>query len=328
MSHIRDAVLATIIYYDAFEYPLTFVEIFNLLINPVRVARNVEIINEIKPTDILSVLEQLETSGHIEQRHGMYFLHGREGLQTLRIGRNKIADRKWMIATKRSRWLASAPFVEAFFASGSMSLYNTDDRSDFDIFIISKAGRLYTSRVFLSLIAFLFGSLRRKGDRIAPNKFCFNHYISDNSLEITHQSIFAGQTYASLKPVFVGEKLFYDFYSANSWINRYLFNFRPQFEYQNIKVKPRMLSLKKIIEFILSGKVGDWLENIFKNLQQKRIKANPMTYESGGRIIFNNHELEFHPRSFEATVIAKYNETTKKLGLLLPDEEKDSGLNH
>ena len=326
MDYVRDAVLATIIYYNAFDYPLTWTEVFRLLINPTRIARNVEAIDEIRPTVIISALEQLVTSGHIGQKHGMYFLRGREDLQGSRIRRNKIADRKWRIATKRGYWLASAPFVQAFFASGSMALYNTDTKSDFDIFVISKTGRLYTSRIFLSLIAFLLSSLRRKGDHIAPNKFCFNHYITDGSLEIMHRSVFAGQIYANLKPVFVSEKTFYDFHDANIWINKYLYNFEPQFEYQNIKVRPRLNGLKNSIENILSGNVGDWLENILKKYQQNRIKANPMTYEHGGRVTFSDNELEFHPRSFESTVIAKYNENTKKFGLLLPAEEKDSGL--
>lgn len=327
MTHVRDAVLATIIYYDAFDYPLTWPEVFYLLINPSRVARNMGAIDEIKPVDILSAVEQLESNGYVGQKHGMYFLRGRDDLQGLRISRNKIADQKWRLATRRSCWLASAPFIQAFFASGSMALYNTEENSDFDIFIISKVGRLYTSRIFLSFMALIFGSLRRKGDRVAPNKFCFNHYITDDSLEITHKSVFAGQTYANLKPVFVSEKLFYNFYGANIWINRYLYNFKPQFEYQNIKVRPRLSNLKNIIEMFLSGRIGDWLENVLKKYQQNRIKANPMTFESGGRVIFNDHELEFHPRSFEVTVIARYNENTKKFGLLLPAEEKDSGLN-
>jgi len=327
MGYVRDAVLATIIYYDAFDYPLTWPEAFKLLINPARVVRNTEIIGEINPVDVLSALEQLMVSGHIGQKHGMYFLRDREDLQGLRIRRNKIADRKWRVATKRGHWLAAVPFIRAFFASGSMALYNTDERSDFDIFIISRTGRLYTSRMFLSLIAFIFGSLRRKGDKTAPNKFCFNHYITDDSLEITHKSVFAGQTYANLKPVFVDEKLFNDFYGANIWINKYLFNFKSQFEYQNIKVCLRFDGLKKTTEVILSGRVGDWLESVLKKYQQNRIRTNPMTYESGGRVTFNDNELEFHPKSFEATVIAKYNENTKKFGLLMPAEEKDSGLN-
>jgi hypothetical protein len=141
-----------------------------------------------------------------------------------------------------------------------------------------------------------------------------------------HRSVFTVQTYANLKPVLANEKIFYDFYDANIWINKYLYNFEPQFEYQNIKVQPRLSGQKKFIENILSGKLGDWLENILKKYQQNRIKANPMTYEGGGRVTFSDNELEFHPRSFESTVIAKYNENTKKFGLLLPAEEKDSGL--
>jgi hypothetical protein len=162
MDYVRDAVLATIIYYDAFDHPLTWTEVFRLLINPSRVTRNAEAIDEIRPTETISALEQLVASGHICQKHGMYFLRGRDDLQGLRIRRNKIADRKWRIATKRSHWIANPPFVREFFASGSMALYNTDEKSDFDIFVISKAGRLYTSRIFLSSIAFLLGALRRK----------------------------------------------------------------------------------------------------------------------------------------------------------------------
>ena len=62
-----------------------------------------------------------------------------------------------------------------------------------------------------------------------------------------------------------------------------------------------------------------------KKYQQYRIRSNPVTYEKGGRIVFNDGELEFHPHSFERIVVDKYNVGLKKLGIL-GAVERDSGL--
>ena len=69
------------------------------------------------------------------------------------------------------------------------------------------------------------------------------------------------------------------------------------------------------------------IHQIEEKYQQKRIKNNPTTYESGGRVVFSDNELEFHPRSFEAFAIDKYNKKLKQLGTITYAEERDSGLN-
>ena len=40
-----------------------------------------------------------------------------------------------------------------------------------------------------------------------------------------------------------------------------------------------------------------------------------MTYERGGRVIADEKEIEFHPRSFEATVMRHYNDALGRFGL-------------
>ena len=67
-------------------------------------------------------------------------------------------------------------------------------------------------------------------------------------------------------------------------------------------------------------------EKFLKNLQQKRISRNPVTYEPKGRVVFTENELEFHPRSFEAVVIERYNKGLRRLGIAPPITEVDSGL--
>lgn len=220
------------------------------------------------------------------------------------------------------------PYLRGILASGSMALGNTDKESDFDVLTIAVSDRLYTCRVFLSLTTSLFRARRKRFDKNAPDKFCFNHYITDASLTIKHESLYNAQTYIHLKPILISNGLFEDFYTSNLWLNKYVYNFRPanQFVRRSVKSNIVLRSVAALGEFFLDNKLGDWLEKILKNYQHRRIKLNPVTYEKGGRIIFNDDELEFHPRSFEAKAIERYNRSLKDLGIVPIEEEKDSGL--
>ena len=124
-----------------------------------------------------------------------------------------------------------------------------------------------------------------------------------------------------MRPVIFREGILDRFTASNKWVNAHCYNFKQINEYRNVKGSGT-LQKRYLTPFI----VGDLIEKILKSIQQKRIKKNPATYESGGRIIFTDRELEFHPRSFERVVIDNYNRGIKKLGILNAEEE-DSGLN-
>ena len=87
-----------------------------------------------------------------------------------------------------------------------------------------------------------------------------------------------------------------------------------------------MLTLARSGEAILNNPAGELFEKALRTIQQRRIRKNPATYESGGRVVFTDKELEFHPRSFERVVIDNYNEGLKKGGIFNVTEN-DSGLN-
>lgn len=328
MSYLRNSILATLVYYDVFDYPLTLLEVYKYLINPGRISRITGGIGEIKISDISEELDRLAGSGTIGHKNGFYFLKERNEIYDLRLERHKIADRKWKKFLKMVRFLALAPYLRGVFASGSMAINNTDDESDFDILVIAKSGRLYTGRFFLWLISSLGGIRRKKHEKIAPDKLCFNHYITDDRLYIPHESIFNAQTYVNLKPVMIGTELADEFYSANLWLNNYVYNFHPQREWARRSVNRPVLFkfIAKTAEFFLDITFGNKIESIFKNFQQKRIKSDPATYEPGGRVIFTDKELEFHPRSFERVVIEKYKANLAKLGVVARIDENDSGL--
>lgn len=327
MFDMRNSILATLIYYDILDFPLTLLEIKKYLINPVRLIRVTEPLKEINLSDIQKELDYLLNAKKISAQNGFYCLNGKEELYEKRMEKDKIAAAKWRKFLKISKWFAVVPYLRGIMAGGSLAYNNTTKDSDFDVLAIAKSSRLYTCRVFLSLVASLFGARRKRFDLVAPDKFCFNHYLTDNNLNIKYESLYNAQSYSNLKPVLISEELFKKFYGANVWINKYVYNFRPAGDFVLRKIKPSLvlMAFAKITEKVLNSFLGDWLDAVLKYFQQKRIKTNPATYESGGRVIFNENELEFHPRSFEKILIEKYNAGLKKSGIIA-QEEKDSGL--
>ncbi len=328
MSYLRNSIIATIVYYDVFDYPLTLLEVFKYLINPARIARINDGIGEIDINEIAGELDKLVKAEIIGEKNGFYFLADEDRLYDIRINRRKIADWKWKRFLRYCRWLSLAPYLRGIFASGSMAIDNTEEKSDFDVLVIAGSGRLYTCRLFLWLISSVLGTRRKKWEKIAPDKLCFNHYITDNFLNIFHESLFNAQSYVNLKPVLVDPELIDKFYASNLWLNNYVYNFAVQkyFVRRNIKPDKIFLFFAKSVELILDSRLGDIIERALRCFQQKIIRENPVTYKSGGRVIFTNDELEFHPYSFEKTVLEKYKASLKKLGIISYVEEKDSGL--
>ena len=331
MNHVRDSILATLAYYDVLDFPLTLSEIYNYLINPEKLSvhRNGKSsVFDIKVLDIAVELDNMARTGVIGRKNDFYFLSGRDALIRLRIEREKIATQKWKKLLRIAKWFQTVPYLRGIMVSGSLAINNTSDESDFDVLVVAKSGRLYTCRIFLSLVASLFGSRRTRYQKIAPDKFCFNHYITDGNLNINHESLFNAQAYINLKPVMVEDDLMDKFYMENNWLGKYIHNFafnKVNKEYL-LGREGVFCVLAKFLEIIFNSKVGDWIEILAKKYQQKRIKNNPVTYESGGRVIFNDTELEFHPHSFELFAINQYNKKLKQLGIIQHVEEKDSGL--
>ena len=330
MSYLRNSILATLVYYDILDFPLTLVEVHKYLINPGRLTRLLAGVGEINLANLRRELDKLVGSSLIDEKNGFYFLSGRGGLYDIRIERQKIADQKWKKFLSLARWLTLVPYVRGLLACGSTALGNTTKASDFDVFVISFPGRLYTCRFFLWTISSLLGVRRKPSERVAPDKLCFNHYLTEADMFLKYQSLYTAQLYSNLKPVFIDPNLHEKFYSSNLWINNYLYNFKPQKDFVRRSVKSILLFIfiVKAGEFLLNSSVGNILELILKKYQQNRIRENPLTIETGGRVIYTDKELEFHPHSSEKYIIDKYNKKIISLGIVPYIPEKDSGLTH
>ncbi len=325
---IREAVLSTISYYDGLDFPLTGFEVWRYLVSPQRLVKKETVIEEVSVVQILEELEKLHAAGLLEEEWGMYTLAGRRELVEERMSNEKIAAQKWRRLRRRAWWFQLCPWVRGIFVSGSMALGNTTRESDFDMLVIMQSGRLYLGRVFLSALTSLMGVRRTRYERIAPDKFCFNHYITTEKLTIEHESLYNAQTYAHVVPLMIDTSLSGRFFSANIWMHKYVYNFTPWLDtvYREVTENGALRSIARGIESCGDNLIGDWLEKQTRVYQQKRIAMNPATHESGGRVVATDTELEFHPRSFERTVLDHYNALAGRLKFSECKEE-DSGLN-
>jgi hypothetical protein len=324
MHDIDRSVIATLAYYGALNRPLTFMELAGRLTPSRRLGGRS---GHPDPSQLAERLDVLLSIGTIDHSDGLYRLAGGDDdFSGRRIEQEKIWAQKWRRMLRRARWLQAAPFVRTLCASGSLAGGTAGAGSDWDVFIIAAQGRLYTARAFLLLSAWLAGALRRKGQTRVSDKFCFNHYMTTAGLASRHRSIFTAHSFALMVPIYDRDGYFGRFLQANRWIGDY----RPMpvgddWTVRSVRRSVLADALKGLAELVLGSPVGWPVEYILKAWQRRRIMRNPVTYEKGGRIIADDKEIEFHPRSFEATLLNRYNDA---LGLhgLGGFGETDSGL--
>jgi len=326
--NLNKPVLATIIYYDILDFPLTTPEIFKFLINPERShedSRHTPASFGINPERIEHSISNLIKDGFIETRDGFYFLKGRRDIAQERIGKSKIAEEKWKKAKKYAYWLQVVPYIEIIFASGSLALGCADDDSDLDVLIVVQKNHIWLARIFLILATSFLGARRTKYDKVAPDKICLNHFITADSLRISFESIYNAQTYAYLTPLYSKTpRLVAEFYEQNKWVKDFLPNcdWPPSFQRGEAQENKLLRVKRKFLELLLDYSGLGWLlEKLARKIQKSRIDT-----DLPGRITISDTQLEFHPYSAEKEIINKFNQKISATGLFGDYRESDSGL--
>lgn len=209
-------------------------------------------------------------------------------------------DKKWKKFAKMSRAFNHLPFVDFVLAAGSMALGNVHEKSDFDVLVGCRYGRIFTAR-FFCVLAFGFLGRRRKKFHFSANpshhqdasdKICFNHFVTKKSFCLSPPyNMYWRELYRSLVPIYGNHKPVNDFFRANHWIGPvdYLDDRR--------HFSGAVSSLKKVSEKILEGRFGNAVEFVLRAAQIRRIENN-LRFEKLGfepRIRYNDEELEFHP---------------------------------
>lgn len=345
MTPLEKTILATVSYYDIFDYPLTGFEIWRYLIcakdfkgsdfkaglprHSFESAGSPRYSVIATAGDVFSALHESELlKTHIGHNFGFYYLLGRERIVEKRLWRKKLADQKWKKLKRVFKILALVPYVRGIFVSGSLAMENSKDDSDVDIIVVAKSGRIWTVRTLMTLLTFMLG-VRRHGEK-TKDRICLNHYIIDESLRIPFESLYNAESYVHLLNVYVEDaEIFRRFQEENIWLRKYIINYQSTELHSARAVRKNkfFLVLVRISEAVLGSVAGDRLEKIFSAVESKRIQRDPLYLKAGGRITIDNTQLEFHPDSHEHFIMPEFNRRMRDLGLTEFAEQKDSGLN-
>lgn len=318
---LEQSIYNTVRYFALFDMPVTATQIWRALILDHGDSR-VRWHGEHLPT-LRAVSEALNNShwlhGVVEAQWGYFFIAGQEKNVRRRLARHVIAQHKWRLARRLVKWLAVVPFVKMIAGSGSLALSNTRPESDFDLFVVVRAGRIWTARLLLLFVAELLGRRRKHWDRLAPDRLCLNHYVSDSALMMPAavRNLYTAVAYTHLTPLFGGNVLA-DFQQVNApWLKSYLmYPDAPMLPAkQGISLPSPLLFLKRLAENILSEPVGEALEGWARRVQRRLIAEHSLPGRSG-RVSISDDELAFHPDSRVPHILRQFAQDTGQKALL------------
>ncbi|MEL6536396.1 MAG: hypothetical protein AAFQ98_13350, partial [Bacteroidota bacterium] len=177
--------------------------------------------------------------------------------------------------------------------------------SDLDFFLITKPGRLWLVKfamVFIKRII-LFGSYRF---------FCVNYLIDENHLEIEEKNRFTATELITVRPV-TNAALYHRFLQENQWIKQVYPHAKPQ---DSARENEPKLSFKALLEWLLGGRLGAFIDRKALELFQKRTDRiyRKQYAEKDYVVAFKSkeHVSKYHEKNFQRRVMERYEELQRE----------------
>lgn len=201
----KDATLATVVYADIFDYPLTRGELHRWMI-----------LSTSRPM----LTKRIDTAG------GYFFLKGRSALVKLRARRKLYQEEKWNIARRAARLLSLIPTMQLIGVTGGLAMNNARREDDIDLFLIVSGGTLWISRLLTTLLMDVFSMRRHPHDVRVRNKVCLNMFVTEQGMTVSkgERDCFAAHEVLQMKPVWEKAGVYQRFLQANSWVKEFLPN--------------------------------------------------------------------------------------------------------
>jgi len=298
----------TISYFDIFDYPLTSLEIWKYLYLPdagqTQSGAGPRPGSRAGLEEIISILNNPELNQGIEFAQGFYFLRGRGAIVDVRKRRYLIAEPKLKKAKKYCRYLASLEGVLGIAVANTLALQNSRLESDIDLFVISRAGQIWSTRFWSVLPLYFIGGRPRGAD--TRDKFCLSYFVDEDHLDIRpwklEDDIYYVYWLATLLPLF-GENIFEKFWQENQWVKKYLPNFLPP------KSSPR-LNVAPVANLPITR-----AENFLRFLQMRGMPRSlkDLAAGEGSEVVIRDGVLKFHPNDRRREYQNEFNQRINNL---------------
>jgi len=301
-------ILATLAYYDALDQPLTTFEIWKHMIVEGSDGRKPD---PVSLGEVAAMLGEKDMRDRIVSRDGFFVLPGREDLVPSRIGAEKIAVAKLHRVRRLVGILRLVPFVRMIGITGSLAMKKGKGDSDWDFFVVLRAGRIWTGRTLLTGFLHLIGK-RRHGNR-TKDRACLNYFVTDDHLAIPTEDLFSANEYTFLIPL-SGTETFRRFELRNRWIAGIKPDFLPTeaLPIWSVRDSRETRAVRSAIERAIdSDRIEAWLGR----WQKEKIMRNPKTRREGGHIEATDQALVFLPDPHGPRVYEKFRRRLGELRL-------------
>jgi len=252
MNGVDAAILRTLLYGDTFQFAMTIEEIHRFLIHD-------------KPLTRQTIAHALATSRDLDrvvcQQAGYVALRQRPHLIDLRIERETLTNQLWAPALRYGRWLAAIPFVRMVALTGALSVRNPMSlQDDFDYMLVVQPGRVWLARGLAVLLV-------RVG-RLLGGEICPNYVVSVDRLRQQRQDLYIAHEIAQMIPLY-GYEIYERLYTSNDWVLLHL----PNSCREMGAPESGRQRFKRVLEWALSGRFGNWLEGLERRRKARRFAA-------------------------------------------------------
>ena len=293
---VKHDILATLSYFDIFDYPLTQTEVYQFLGKTC------------SQKEFIEGLHELTAENWVFKFDEFYSLQDNYEQNIRRRKGNARARQMMKTAEKIAGFLSAFPFVRGIAVSGSLSKNFADHNSDIDFFVITRKNRLWLARTFMHLF--------KKMTFLAKKQhwFCMNYYIDEEMMQIKEKNIYTATEVVTLLPL-RGIQSFRKFYANNRWSRAYLPNHRLKVSYTE-EVKKTWL--KQLAEFLLNNFIGTLLDRALMKLTDYRWQKKTSNKKLNSRGIVMGMDASRHyakpdPGQFQEKLVMIYDKKISHL---------------
>ena len=310
MNDLEKSILKTIAFFDIFSYPLTASEIFKWLYK----AQQKYLLSDVR--EILKTSQILKKE--LATKEGFYYIKGRDHIYLRRKQNNNLAERKFRKVVYLAKVYRFVPFVRMVAICNSLAYSNASEKSDIDLFIISRRNTIWLARFFTIFIVKLLGRRPKEGNK--RDTFCLSFFVDEDHLNIEHSRMGSDDIYypywvSTLMPVYNPDALYEKFLEANSWCKNYLPNTYPNQFSQEVRATKASKFVSLIIAFIFNPPIiRRWSYNFYRGLQIKIIDKNlKALINIDTRVIVTERMLKFYSNDNRELFTKKWKEQVYKL---------------
>ncbi len=310
MKQLTEAVLATLIYHDLFDYPLNANEIRKYQISNIPPAEASHMRagkNQNDNVKIKNGLDVLLAKKKIFKKDGFYFLPRRSKIVSLRQKKEKYSQVKLQKTRKMAGILRLIPEIKMIAVTGTLAMSNADRNDDIDLLIITSCNRLWLTKLKLVILLEILGQRRRPGVATFKDKICLNMFLDETALTLTvnKRNLFTAHEIAQIQPILDRNNTYEKFLTANLWVRDYLPNSITTGQLGNWAIKDKN---KKTFNYhFLMTQLINRLEKFIYQLQVKYMKSKK-TNEN-----VSQHFAFFHPGHRAERILKKYEQRLKQL---------------